>query len=68
MIDSDGLVIGIVPLWLKDQVWSKLRIAPQCLDAFYDITGIQFKNFSSNDYLSAVKFWATRKFFINDLV
>jgi hypothetical protein len=69
MVDSAGLVlVGIVSLWLKDQIWSKFRITPQHFDAFDDIMGIKLKCFSRNDHLSAFKFWPFREFLVDDPV
>ena len=69
MIYPNNIVlICIMSLRFKDQIWKKIRVSPECPNAFNNVSCIKIEGFAGHNHFMASKRGSFEKLTINDFV
>lgn len=69
MVQGDSLiVVHVVPLRLKYQIFSKVGVTPERLNTLHHVSGKQLHGFPLNDYFVPLEFRSSWQLVVDDAV
>ena len=65
---NNMVLICIMTLGFKDQIWKEIGVSPECPNAFNDVSCIKIEGFAGHDHFMASKRGSFGKLAVNDFV